>query len=336
MTLEGVLGPNDRLEQARGVRVETPEAMCVDGDNRLLYSSAGAVYRLDAWASSPQLWASFPAPVTALFADPGGTVAVGLSGGGLQLCDPSGRTLSGWRLPQPTSIVDGIFLSESELVLVDAGYRADEPIVSVATWDDVGRGRLTLVRRDGEPRGLVSGLFAPMGVARDARGELVVTEFERARIVDGTGKPRGAGYPGYLGRLRKTPAGFVVSCWARRDPLIEFLKTERDFIAEMKATIAPRHWIAPRLSPEVSHDFPIELGATRLFGEVKPWAPSFSYGLLIELDDELTPTGAAHSRANGARHAIVDALVWNGDLLAISKASGELLNLGPPARPHEP
>ena len=55
---------------------------------------------------------------------------------------------------------------------------------------------------------------------------------------------------------------------------------------------------------------------------------AFSYGLLIELNDALMPVGSAHSRADGRRHAISDALVWNGDLVAVSKASGELLNLG--------
>jgi hypothetical protein len=40
------------------------------------------------------------------------------------------------------------------------------------------------------------------------------------------------------------------------------------------------------------------------------------------------PVASAHSRANGFRHAISDAAVWNGDLIAVSKSSGELLNLG--------
>jgi hypothetical protein len=142
------------------------------------------------------------------------------------------------------------------------------------------------------------------------------------------GQVRQVGYPGYLGRLRRTATGYALACLSRRDPLIEFLKTERAFVAEMKANIGPRHWIAPRANPEFSHDFPIELGATRLFGEVKPWAPSFSYGLLIELDERLMPVGSAQSRANGQRHAICDAAIWNGDLIAISRASGEILNLG--------
>ena len=113
----------------------------------------------------------------------------------------------------------------------------------------------------------------------------------------------------------------MIACLSRRDPLIEFLKTERGFVEAMKRTIAPRHWIAPRVTPEFSHDFPIELGATRLFGEIKPWAPSFSYGLVLELDGALMPVGSAHSRANGRRHAISDVARLERDLIAVSKAS---------------
>jgi hypothetical protein len=61
---------------------------------------------------------------------------------------------------------------------------------------------------------------------------------------------------------------------------------------------------------------------------VKPWAPSFSYGLVIETDDRLMPVGSSHSRANGRRHAISDLALWNGELIVVSKASGEVVNLG--------
>jgi hypothetical protein len=167
-----------------------------------------------------------------------------------------------------------------------------------------------------------------MGIAQDTSGALIITELEHARIVDTSGRIRQSGYPAYLGRIRRTAGGYAMACLARRDPLIEFLKTEQEFVAEMKATVAPRHWISPRVSPEFSHDFPIELGATRLFGEVKAWAPSFSYGLVVALNDALMPTGSAHSRANGIRHAITDVVQWNGDILAVSRASEEILNLG--------
>ena len=43
MTLEGVLGPNNRLEEARGIRVEAPDALCVGADGRLFVSAGRSV-----------------------------------------------------------------------------------------------------------------------------------------------------------------------------------------------------------------------------------------------------------------------------------------------------
>jgi hypothetical protein len=226
-------------------------------------------------------------------------------------------------------VTDLHFLSESEIAVADHGFPPDQDILSIAPWDQARHGRVTAIARDGTARVLAGDLHCPMGLCPDAGGALVVTELEAACVLGMTGTVRRAGFPGYIGRLRKTASGYLLACLSRRDPLIEFLKTETAFVAEMKATIDPRHWISPRTTPDFSHDLPIELGATRLFGEIKPWAPSFSYGLLIMLDNDLMPTGSAQSRANGRRHAISDATTWNGDVIAVSKASGEILNLGP-------
>ena len=330
MTLEGALGPNSRLDDAAGMRVASPEALAVAADGRLLFTSGALVYALPAWGSEPAVWKAFSKPVTALACSPGGRVAVGLTGGTVSVYEPSGAASQGWVSPPGlVSVADCLFLSEDELAVVDHGYRADENLLSVAPWDSSERGRVLATARSGETRTIAAGLHCPMGISRAADGALIVTELERARIVGPSGEVWQSGLPGYPARIRKTATGYVMACLARRDPLIEFLKTEREFVAEMKAKIPPRNWIAPRVSPEFSHDFPIELGATRLFGEIKPWAPSFSYGLIIEMDRDLAPVASAHSRANGRRHAIADATVWNGRLIAVSKASGEILDLGP-------
>lgn len=329
MTLEGVLGPNDRLEQASGVRVERPEALSVSPTGQLLYSSGDRILALPRWGAAPEAWAEIGGAVSALASSPGGLVAVGMAGGKLAVLDAGGRPRPGWSLPAEVgSVSDCVFVSEEELLVVNSGYRSDEPLLSLAPWDEVARGRLLSIRPSADPRVLAASLHCPLGVCLDVDGTPLVSLFERACIVDGSGRVRQSGYPGYLGRVRRTPGGFALACLSRRDPLIEFLKTEPAFVAEMKAKIAPRHWLAPLATPEFSHDFPIELGATRLFGEVKPWAPSFSYGLVIELDEALMPVAAAHARANGTRHAISDVAVWNGELVAVSRASGELLNLG--------
>lgn len=330
MTLEGTLGPNGRLDEAAGIKVEAPDALCATSAGHLLFSSGARVMKLNAWGGEPEDWGRYGAAVTALCEGPGGLVAVGLEGGRLAVAEGSGQLADGWTLPAGivASVVDCVFLSNEELLLVDCGYGAEDILLAHAAWDDEGRGQLIALNRNGETRTVASGLHCPMGVCLEADGQPLVTLLERGAIIDAAGKVRQSGYPGYLGRIRRTPTGYTLACLSRRDPLIEFLKTESAFVAEMKAAIAPRHWIAPRANPEFSHDFPIELGATRLFGEIKPWAPSFSYGLLIELEDTLMPVASAQSRANGQRHAISDAAVWNGDLIVVSRASGELLNLG--------
>ena len=46
MTLEGVLGPNNRLDEARGIRIEAPDALCVGADGRLFVSAGRSVLYL--------------------------------------------------------------------------------------------------------------------------------------------------------------------------------------------------------------------------------------------------------------------------------------------------
>lgn len=325
MTLEGALGPNDRLEDAAAVSVSAPSAMCV-ADGALLVASGTNVLRFAAWDAKPEVWHDFEAPVTALAAYEG-KVALGL-GDRLVVLDDARQTLP-WAAPKVSRISDLCFLDADTLVVTDPGYAPDQPLLTLAPWDEVARGQLIALTAAGETRQIASGLHCPMGVVCDGAAVLI-SELERARIVDATGRARLTGLPAYLGRLRRTSRGYALACLSRRDPLIEFLKTEPEFIRLMKATIDPSHWIAPREKPDFAHDLPITLGATRLHGTIKPWAPSFSYGLVIELNANLLPTGSAHSRANGRRHAIADVCEWNGTLLALSRASGEILNLGAP------
>jgi hypothetical protein len=330
MPLEGALGPNGRLDEADAVALAEPEAICVARDGQLLVSSGADVLRIRQWGQQPERWGSFDASVSALAVSENGRVAVGLSGGRIVVRNGAGKPLSGWTpSSSPRAVADCLFLSEDELAVVDHGYGPEEPILSIAPWDPVPRGQVIGISRSGETRVIAAGLHCPMGIAFGPDGALVLTELERARVVEASGKALQAGYPAYLGRIRKVDNGYVLACWSRRDPLIEFLKTEREFVTRMKATIDPRHWISPRATPEFSHDFPIELGATRLFGEIKPWAPSFSYGLVIETDRAMMPVASAHSRANGIRHAISDVALWNGNLIAVSRASEEILKFDP-------
>ena len=123
MSLEGVLGPNDRLDEAEGIKLEAPEALCICPHGRLLVSSGASVLALDAWGREPAIWARFDAPVSALCAGPADLVAVALADGRLAVLDPDGQAVEGWSLPEGrvASIVDCGFRSRDELGLVVCG-----------------------------------------------------------------------------------------------------------------------------------------------------------------------------------------------------------------------
>jgi hypothetical protein len=330
MPLEGVLGPNSLLDEASPLAVDKPDTLAVAADGSLLFSAGSSVWSLGRWGDEPQQRLSLGGRVTALAASPGGQNAVGVETGEVHVYE-IGQRQPGWSFAAPSDrnpAVDCMFLGEDELAVVRSGYASGHEALAMSPWDSARKGTVSGHARSGTTRLIAGNLSGPMGICRDDNGNLLITEMDAARVVEPAGRVRRAGFPAYLGRISKTPQGYLLACLSRRDPLIEFLRTERDFVEDMKRTIDPRHWISPRANPEFSHDFPIELGATRLFGEIKPWAPSFSYGLLIRLDEDLMPGGSAQSRANGRRHAISDAIIWNGDVIAVSQASGEILNLG--------
>jgi hypothetical protein len=167
MTLEGVLGPNNRLDQAAGFKTKAPEALCVASGGRLLFSSERTVYSLERWGEPPLLWREFDAPISAMSSSPGGLVAIGLADARLVVCSKDGQAGAGWQTPaEQTSIADCLFLSETELVVVDHGYGVDQNVLSVAPWDQAQRGGIFLIKRSDAPHAVARGLHCPTIEAR--------------------------------------------------------------------------------------------------------------------------------------------------------------------------
>ena len=254
MTLEGVLGPNDRLEEARGIPIESPDALCVSADGRL-FVSAGRAGRSPCanGASGRKAWAEFERPVTALASSPSGWWPLDSRAAGLRCATvQAARSEAGSRpptsRPRPTccSSRKTSWRSSTRLQRRGAVCCPSRPGTMSA------RGRLIAAQRDGRAAHARERPALPDGLCLDGRRSAgrhgIRARPDRRRLRSGPAKPA---YPGYLGRLRRTGNGYVLACLSRRDPLIEFLKTEPDFVADMKATIAPRHWIAPRVSAGV-------------------------------------------------------------------------------------
>ena len=159
LTLEGALGPNDRLDAAPAMAVTDPRAMCVV-EGALLVSSGIDVLRYATWDAAPRLVQRLDAPVTALAASPGGRVAVAV---GDRLFMLTGDRAVEWPLQGVTGISDLVFLEEDEIAVVDTGYAPDQPILALAPWDPVARGQVVAVRASGQ-RQLAAGLHCPTGI----------------------------------------------------------------------------------------------------------------------------------------------------------------------------
>ncbi len=329
LLLDGPLRPNDLLEQADARALPDPDDICVAPDGALLLSSGTRLLRLRDWRGGFEEVATFDHPVSALAARDDGLIALGLHGGGLRVLTADGSEAGGWATPTDARNIRALrFLRDGALLVANActgeGANADIRDLFAST----GTGHILRLTGEGGGETIADGLRYPHGLIETGTGDLIVAESWAARL----GKPGGDAVmehaPGYPARISATSdGGYILSLFARRDPLIEFMLTEPKFLARMTTEIDPEYWIAPRLGVDRDYRLPTQMGATRLFGEIKPWAPSFSYGLVIRLDSDFTPVASAHSRANGMHHGITSALEWNGALIAVSKGNNTLLKV---------
>jgi hypothetical protein len=176
----------------------------------------------------------------------------------------------------------------------------------------------------------------PYGLVIDAQnGRVIVSEAWRHRLVSipiqgGTPKPVLAKLAGYPARLtRKNSGGFILCLFAPRNRLIEFVLQEEDYRNAMLDEIDSRYWIAPSLSASRSFLEPLQNGGVKTMGIHKPWSPSRSYGLIVELNNNLMPVTSYHSRANGTRHGITSAIEHDGKIIATSCGGNLILQVTP-------
>ena len=334
--MDGSLRPNRLLEEAPAVlTIKAPDNLATDG-RRVLFSSGNAVLKLEADGKSFEV-ARFEHPVNALALASDGTLAVGLGDGSVMVQGAAGerKLILGTgerRFVCPTALLftasDELLIAQGSATLPASEWRRD--LMDRGATGSVWLGSIA----SGGVKLVADRLSWPYGVGMTG-GRIAITESWRHRIV--TVDPKGGNItpvledlPGYPARL--TPAGdagWWLAVFAPRGQLIEFVQREPKFRARMMAEVDPDHWVSPSLKPSSTFLEPLQGGAQKHLGMLKPWAPTRSYGLVVKLDRQFRPVFSFHSRADGRRHGVTSCIEAGGRVLATSRGGDTIVQLDP-------
>lgn len=320
--MDGALRPNTLLEQAEVVaRAAAPDNLVLHRGT-VFFSSGSDILALDPTTGVTLQWRRCAATVTAM-ASSGATLAIALSDGSLILSGDTDRTLT-----TLGSCITAIAPGEQGRLIICVGstrnlatdWKRDllQGGASGAVW--------ALTVADGTLQKLADGLSWPAGAAI-SDGRVVVVEGWKHRLTPLGTAALITDLPGYPSRLTPAPDGWWLTVFAPRNQLIELVLRERDYRERMMREIDSDHWIAPSLAPAVDFNEPMQGGAIRTHGIIKPWAPTRSYGLLVRLDASFRPIASYHSRADGRFHGVTSALHLGDRVLVTSLGGNAVLSL---------
>jgi len=335
-SMDGVLRPNSLLDQATSLAtVREPDNLVGLGGD-LLFSSGRDILRLDAGRrdkAPPELFLTLEAPVTALTVCASGTLAAGLDEIGIRLVGGAhdGVVLSGlggMPVKGPTALT---FVDEDTLLACIGSVQQGPEDWQRDLMEAHATGSVWKIGiRSKTATCLADGLAFPNGLILH-RNRLVVSESWKHRLV-GLNLSKKArpetlledlpGYPGRLSAGRDSTVWLAV--FAPRSQLIEFTLRERAYCHRMLREIPREFWIAPTLRSGRSFREPMQGGAVRVHGIFKPWAPTRSYGLAVQLDGNFQPIASFHSRADGNRHGIVSLCEW-GDVITFASRGDDVV-----------
>jgi len=329
--MDGALRPNNRLERAAVVaRLAAPDNLVRSG-GRIVASSGRTLVTVDPVSGALQDLHEFDQPITCIAVGNDGMLAVGSADG--SICFGGANSPRSWRpaaqrVSCPTAMT---FDARGDLIACQGSARHApdrwkhdlmERGSSGAVWRIPGDGRAAQC--------LARGLAFPFGVAPHGDG-FVVSESWRHRIlrIDGGGAVATlqADLPGYPARLVPAGDGYWLCLFAPRSQLVEFVLRETEFRERMLREVDDAHWVAPTLSAARSYLDPMQGGGMVTQGQIKPWAPTRSYGLVVRLDAALRPVDSFHSRADGHFHGVTSCVETEHGLLVASKGDGAILAL---------
>lgn len=339
--MDGALKPNRRLDDAAPVGEPLPgcDDLVVCADGALLVSAGSRIHRL--YEDERSVWAECGGRIDALAADPAsGTVFAAIAGQGVRAFDREGRatgalldSVEGRALRCVTALA---VLPDGKVAIAEGSADNTAEAWSRDLLERRASGRIVLAAADLKSATTIAADLAwPSGLLPRSDGSLWFSEAWRHRIrsigvAGGIASPVLDNLPGYPGRISADASGDLwLACFALRTQLIEFVLRERGYCEQMLAAVDPRYWIAPSLRATGHYLEPLQGGAIKKLGIVKPWAPPRSYGLVLRLSADGTILDSLHSRAGGEHHGITSVRRRGDRVIAVSRGGGRLLSCTP-------
>ena len=332
--MDGALRPNRLLEDAPEILSITAPDDIVSNGKTAFIATGRQVLSLDIASRQASPAYQYEADITALALSAGGALAVALADDRI-VFENRAAAAAPIKLRCVTAMA---FTSEDELAVTQGSETR-----AASEWkrDLMERGANGSVHsvnlNTGSGRRLASGLGWPYGIVRTKDGQLAISESWRNRLLilgDGAAPKMVLGdLPGYPARLSPSSSGgYWLSVFAPRNQIIEFIQREPEFLRRMMTEVEPDYWAAPTLKPSATFLEPLQGGAQKHFGQLKPWAPSRSYGLVVHLDRQFRPISGYHSRADGKHHGATAAVETADGILVAAKGGDAILLLDPSAR----
>lgn len=328
--------PNDRLERADDVAWagtgQVDDVVLVDGELAVATGNVVTVHRADGADQT-----TLPDRVTAMAATDNGIV-VAVSGHGLLKVnagrvDPQSEDVS-----LRHNVTALLALPGGELL---ATVGSSERDLDGWVWDlfeQKATGSIHRIDADGRIVQSRQGLPWAAGLAEGMEGPgspvlLSLAHAHRIEYVDPTSlQSLGTfleGLPSYPWRISRAPGrdSWWVSMPLVRSRLTELMLGEKAFLSDMMATVPTQSWYGPSMAGGSVYREPLQLGGLRVLGQLKPWAPPRSYGLVVEVDAFGRVLRSLHSRAGGTTHGVVAAVEHEGSLWVAARSRSGLVRV---------
>lgn len=325
--LDGGLKPNNRLEElAPGIPADQPDDIVI-WQGRPIWSDVARL--CDA---SGEMISDLGSEITAL-AVQGNHLAVATLKSGLHLFDAALADITPAWSEQIANVTALTYAADGTLYYCTGSsqntpddWRRDlmeKNRAGLIGRADCASGEVKIIRRD---------LAYPTGIVALENGSVVVSEAWKSHLIeidaDGALKVILDEIPGYPGRLMaRENGGYWLCIFAPRSPLIEFVLREDKYRGAMLSKLDPAHWVAPNYASGATFQEPMQGGALKQMGILKPWAPTLSYGLIAALNNQFIPLESYHSRAGGRRHGMTSATEHEGKLWIAGRGAAEILTI---------